>query len=350
MNIKKIFSGKIDLNPTYHGWPTVNISDSGELFVTCSGNRVGHVCPFGRVFLYRSTDFGRTWSGPDQLSNGPLDDRDAGINFAADGSLLVNYFTSILAFQPGHCRPEWQEIAKTITPDVIAAEHGFWMRRSTDGGKTWSEKYRTPVYNVFGPIRLKDGRLFFPGIVSSHMTAHVSVDPDPEQNLASAVSNDHGQTWQILAPIPAPAGYDARKCHEFHAVEAPDGRIIVQHRDHNDPKLPGCTWQTESADGGLTWSEPHKICNGFPSHLLRFGKDKLLMSYGWRYEPYGIRAMISEDSGRTWGEEIILYDKGLSGDLGYPSTVELPDGTLFTLWYENNGKIAELNYCNWTME
>ena len=98
MNIQKIFSGTIDLNQTYHGWPTVAITKTGELLAVCSGNRVAHVCPFGRTFFYRSSDGGKTWTGPEVLSKGPLDDRDAGICIAADGSVLMNYFTSTLAF------------------------------------------------------------------------------------------------------------------------------------------------------------------------------------------------------------------------------------------------------------
>ena len=343
MNIQKIFSGTIDLNPTYHGWSTVAITKTGELLAVCSGNRVAHVCPFGRTFFYRSSDGGKTWTGPEVLSKGPLDDRDAGICIAADGSVLVNYFTSTLAFQPGVCWPEWEELAKNITPEILAAEHGLWMRRSTDNGKTWSEKYRTPVNNPHGPVLLKSGRLFMPGKLQADDCSMTAMMLD---EMGVAVSDDNGVTWQLISRIPAPAGHDSANCHELHAVEAYDGRIIVQIRDETPPH--GSTWQTESKDGGLTWSEPHKICNGFPSHLIRFGGDKLLTVYGWRDEPdCGIRAMVSEDSGRTWGDELILYREGLNRDLGYPSTVEMPDGSLFTLWYENNGQTSCLNYCNW---
>ena len=90
------------------------------------------------------------------------------------------------------------------------------------------------------------------------------------------------------------------------------------------------------------------ICKGFPSHLQIFGKDKMIMTYGYRLKPYGVRARISTDSGKTWGDEIILSDDGKNGDLGYPSTVEMADGSLFTLWYENMGKKgAKLRYLNW---
>jgi hypothetical protein len=61
----------------------------------------------------------------------------------------------------------------------------------------------------------------------------------------------------------------------------------------------------------------------------------LLCSYGYRREPFGVRACVSEDQGATWKieQEIVLRDDGGSRDLGYPSSVQLADGTLVTVYY-----------------
>ena len=350
MKIEKLFSGVIALNPTYHGWPTVVRIRGEELLAVCSGNRERHVCPFGRVFLYRSADGGKTWTGPRVLSNGPLDDRDAGICVTANGWLLVNYFTSTLAlFQDDPDKPaHWIEQARALTKEQIEAEHGLWMLWSADGGHRWAEKIRIPVNSPHGPTLLKDGRLFFIGKPASdsldaqqHGTLHAP-------GIACAISGDNGRTWKLVGPVRLPAGHDPAKCHEPYAIEAPDGRIIAQIRDHNDPDQIR-TWQTESADCGLTWTEPHLICDGFPTHLLRFGGDRLLMTYGWRKKPFGIRARVSDDSARTWGEEIVISDSGLTWDIGYPSSAAMPDGSIFTLWYEFTGKVAQLKYCRWKL-
>jgi hypothetical protein len=44
---------------------------------------------------------------------------------------------------------------------------------------------------------------------------------------------------------------------------------------------------------------------------------------------------VSEDQGATWKieQEIVLRDDGGSRDLGYPSSVQLADGTLVTVYY-----------------
>jgi hypothetical protein len=42
---------------------------------------------------------------------------------------------------------------------------------------------------------------------------------------------------------------------------------------------------------------------------------------------------------------------GIDGDLGYPSTVELDDGTLLSVWYEKmkEPKVAVLRQAKWRM-
>lgn len=345
IKIQKISEGILKNFPSYHGWPTVTYTDDGRLIAVCSGNRIRHVCPYGRVWMYISEDEGKTWKGPKALSSGPLDDRDAGIIQASDKSLLINYFTSTLSiFRPNRLSRKRREIAESINLVTLRNEHGFWMRRSTDGGKTWSKKYRTPVYSPHGPTRMKDGTLFFPGQRQGSLNSGIN----STQEFCAAFSNDNGLSWQIKSVIPMPAGHDIRTLFEPHGIEAPDGSLVVQYRNHyNDLNE---TWQCESADGGKSWSEPHSVCKGFPSHLQRFGKDQVIMSYGIRTAPYGVRARISNDSCKTWSNEIVISDDGLSWDLGYPSTVEMPDGSFFTLWYEKRRlKEAKLRFCRWKL-
>lgn len=344
MDVCKIAVNSLDHVPSYHGWPTVIRTRDNRLIAVCSGNRQKHVCPYGRVWMYISEDEGKTWNGPQILSHGPLDDRDAGICEAADGTLLVNYFTSVAAYaRAKELSKQWAETAENISLKTFIEEHGFWMRRSTDGGKTWGEKFRTPVYSPHGPVLMKDGRLFFAGQKFGSPCGEMAALPE----FCAAFSSDNGASWEIFSSIPFPEGQNPRKICELHGIEAPDGTLIVQYRNHNCSS-PGETWQTESVDGGKSWSKPRFICNGYPTYLQIFGGDKVIMTYSYRAVPCGIRARVSEDSGRTWGDEIILYDgAGEKWDLGYPSTAEMADGSLFTLWYENPDKEAKLHTLHW---
>jgi hypothetical protein len=81
--------------------------------------------------------------------------------------------------------------------------------------------------------------------------------------------------------------------------------------------------------------------------LVLHSLGKLLMTYGYRRPPWGIRACLSNDQGKTWDldNEIILRMDGgtpegqarkvIDADLGYPVSVELADGSVFTVYYHN---------------
>ena len=362
----KIFETKvISWQPEfYHGWPTVARRQNGELWVSWSGGRESHVCPFGQVHAMTSRDNGATWTWPRVLLDTATDDRDSGVLETAKGSLIVSTFTS-LAYEdhfkksstfaehtdkgwisktmPQEQFVKWKAAHERLNDEERKAELGAWVIRSTDGGKSWSTRIPTIVNSPHGPIQLKDGRLLYAG--KQLWTA--------DRKIGVAESKDDGQTWQWLAEIPTRKGdKEPNAYHELHAVEAADGTLIAQIRNHNDANK-GETLQTESKDGCKTWSEPHSIgVWGLPSHLLRLRDGRLLMTYGHRRKPYGNQARISSDNGQTWGEAMIISGDGIGGDLGYPSTVELADGTLLSVWYETmkDPKLAVLRQATWRIE
>lgn len=340
----------------YHGWPTVARRSNGELLVSCSGGREGHVCPFGRVELIRSSDNGATWSDAQVLWDGPIDDRDSGVLETAKGTLLVTMFTSLAyegmltaaqKLKPGDKKawPEarlkrWLEIRDRLSADERKAQLGEWMLRSTDGGKTWSKPYDTLINSPHGPVQLADGRLLYAGR-ELWRGSRVGV----------CESTDDGQTWKWLAELPIRPGDVAKQYHELHVVEARSGRLVLQVRNHNKANG-GETLQSESTDGGKTWTMPHPIgVWGLPSHLLRLRDGRLLMTYGHRRAPLGNQARVSDDEGKTWSEALLVSDDGTSGDLGYPSTVQLADDSLLSVWYESmaGSPFAVLRQATWKL-
>ena len=60
----------------YAAWPSVTRDADGTLVAAFSGNRIMHVCPYGKVLLVKSRDEGKTWSAPIIAVDTPLDDRD----------------------------------------------------------------------------------------------------------------------------------------------------------------------------------------------------------------------------------------------------------------------------------
>ena len=322
----------------YHGWPTLTRRKNGELWVVWSGGRAGHICPFGQVCAMTSKDDGITWTRARVLHDGPLDDRDSGVVETVKGTLLVTTFTS-LAYEPSLAKAAqlgtwpaeklalWQATRDFLTPAQRQAGLGEWVLRSTDGGSTWSAPLPTVVNSPHGPIQLQDGRLLYAG---------KKLWSD-RNRIGICESRDDGLTWQWLADIPARLGDAAGPSyHELHAVEATDGTLIAHIRSENAGPHHGETLQSESSDGGRTWTQSHSIgVWGLPSHLMRLGDGRLLMTYGHRRPPFGNQARLSTDHGKSWSAPIRLSDDGNSGDIGYPSTIQLPNRTLLTVWYES---------------
>jgi len=342
----------------YHGWPTLARRKNGQLLLVCSGGREAHVCPFGRVELMRSDDGGQHWGWPRVVMDSAIDDRDAGVLQTAKGSILVTTFTS-LAYESILTRAEkvepggsgawpeeklrrWQAAHRRTNAEQRQRALGVWMIRSTDDGVTWSGRYDCLVDSPHGPIQLSDGRLLYAGKELWQ----------GEHRIGVCESADDGQTWRWLATIPTRPGDNHQNYHELHAVETADDRLVCQIRNHNQANHRE-TLQTESSDGGKTWSQPHAIgVWGLPSHLMRLQDDRLLMTYGHRRAPLGNQARVSKDHGRTWSEAIAVSGDGTSGDLGYPTTVQLDDRSLVTVWYERMkaSPMAVLRQARWTLE
>ncbi len=333
----------------YHGWPTVARSANGILRVAYSGGRDYHICPFGRLEMITSQDGGTTWTRPRVLEDSAIDDRDAGIMETSQGTLLATMFTSF-AYQIHMNAPErllnktfgaetpemlqrWKDMDAVTTQEQKNTAKGYWMLRSTDGGINWSRAYRVLGYSPHGPINLLDGRLFYAA-------------SNGKQALA-LVSSDDGLTWERISDMDLRPG-------EMHAVQAANGDIVVQVRDKVvvAGRKEQNTSQIISTDGGKSWSDKRKIALGYPPHLIRLEDNTLLMTYGWRKAPYGIRGRFSSDNGESWSGEFIITDDAASWDLGYPTTVELQNGTLLTVWYEapKDSRKAVLRQARWKLQ
>lgn len=325
----------------YHGWSTITRLKSGRIMLVYSGGRQAHVCPFGRVEQMHSDNNGISWTYPRTLYDGPIDDRDSGILETSNGSLLVSWFTS-LAYEKNLDKrdPSWQAIHNRLTKEQREAELGQWIIRSTDGGQTWSKRINSLVNSPHGPIQLQNGDLLYPG--KSLWTGG---------KVGVSISKDDGQTWQWHSDIPVRKNDYADDYHELHGIQTQSGKIIVQIRNHNTADARE-TLQCQSTDNGKTWTTPHSIgVWGLPSHLIQLNDGRLLMSYGYRRKPYGNQARISEDEGKTWSTPITISADGISGDLGYPSTVQLAYDSLLTVWYEKmrGSNHAQLRQAIWTL-
>lgn len=333
----------------YFGWPSVARLDDGTLVAVASGMRHGHVDPFGRTTLHVSRDDGRTWSSPRVITDTPLDDRDAGVTALGQNGLLVSWFTSDTAsyFPPerrAEFSPEFRGLIEAglvwQTEATLSRWLGSWVRGSQDGGQTWDEPVRLPVTAPHGPIRLRDGGILYLGKVYGENMREFT---EGAGDIAAMRSDDGGATWAMLGSVPFYPGTVRENYHEPHVVELPSGKLLgairVEQYGNEHLTTAGVTtfsiMMTESTDGGFTWTTAQPLnFHGSPPHLLRHSSGTLVMSYGYRQEPYGERVALSHDHGKTWQHDYILRDDAPDWDLGYPASVETTDGSILTVYYQ----------------
>ncbi len=240
------------------------------------------------------------------------------------------------------------------TDDRVNALLGSWLMLSEDRGATWGAPTRVPVSTPHGPVLLKSGDLLYLGKLYGKWSDML------DAGITAARSRDGGHTWEVLGQVPAFPGTDSSNYHEPHVIELPSGRLIgvIRIEDSGrartgDAGVPSFSlMQTESDDGGRTWTTARPLgFHGSPPHLLRHSSGVLVCSYGYRQSPCGQRVAFSRDDGATWEHDWIVRDDGPDGDLGYPSTVELADGSLFTVCYQKAaaGEKCSLLWSRWRL-
>lgn len=177
------------------------------------------------------------------------------------------------------------------------------MKRSDDGGLTWSERLPTPtswatsqevpiVYQVDDPQGRKR-LVLFSGLYPIRM----------------AVSEDEGRTWSELKAIGEFGGIVAMS----DLVRLEDGRWLAMFHDDGrffraDGKATGVftLYQTLSGDGGLTWSESEIVVRRADVHLCEPGMirspagDQIAVLLRENSRRRNSFAIFSEDEGKTW--------------------------------------------------
>ncbi|MDR3676374.1 MAG: sialidase family protein [Acidobacteriota bacterium] len=292
-------------------FPVLTELDNKDLVaVVRGGDR--HMGVKGRLDWVRSTDGGKTWTLK-TLAEGPMDHRNPAMGQLKDGSVLVAY-----------------EIDRSYGPNGESLKDrltdGIYTLRSNDHGNTWKGPFKSPLPmetcpSPFGKIvQLPDGTALM-NVYSLKITPGAS----PVSITQVYRSKDGGSTWGDPSVI-------AENYNETDLLVLPDGRILAMLRSNVGQHLD----VSFSADKGRTWSPPHQVTHNMehPANVILLKDGRLLLCYGERNRPFGVRAMLSRDLGQTWGPDVIILAADAQRlDCGYPSSVEVAPGKIVTLYY-----------------
>ncbi|MBR3837060.1 MAG: exo-alpha-sialidase [Clostridia bacterium] len=330
----------------YQAWPTLTRGEDGTLYVGASGHRRNHICPFGTDVMYVSCDEGESWTCPIIINDTWLDNRDAGMLAWGDGNLLLSWACHPpkqfeLWEEPAKTKPHYdvlsplslgmRELWKTLPEEEVQA--GSFTRISRDGGKTWSPNRSAPVSSPHGPCRLEDGTLLY---IGSYMGENNNYANNDAGRIRLYESHDDGETWTLRSVMPMPEGADEMLCYEPHAAVLQDGTLMAAVRyhwakGHGNRKM----FINFSHDQGKTWGESRFLdVWGCPPHILQHSSGAIVLAYSKRLDVMGQYVIVSRDGGKTWSEETLISAEAPDWDHGYPSSVELPNGDIFTVFYQ----------------
>lgn len=202
---------------------------------------------------------------------------------------------------------------------------------STNRCRAWQGPFRFAVAGVDKIAARTD--LIVLGQRDALMFASAAKANDKEGRTFCARTVDGGLTWKLVSFIgPEPEGFTIMPA----TVRLKNGALLTAIRHAEKSRAVIDVYRSD--DLGARWKflgAATGNIGGNPPTLTQLADGRLVLAYGYRLKPFGIRARTSADDGNTWSDEIVLRKDGLTGDLGYPRTVVRADGKLVTAYYFN---------------
>lgn len=330
----------------YSSFPSIVQRRNGELLVAFrrapERRRLGeknttHTDPNSYLVMVRSRDNAKTWSPePELIYAHPFGgSQDPCMIQLRDGTLVCSSYGWALL---NH------DYASQMDDSLRHGDFVFlggWLLRSRDAGRTWQGPILPPhvgadnTPDIFGqPVHAynrgamcegRDGRLYWV------TAANTAVKPRrTETHLL--VSSDQGLNWEYSSLVAADPKITF---NESSLYETPKGDLVAFMRtaDFNDH-----TVIARSTDHGKSfhpWQDAG--WQGHPHYALRLPDKRVLLVYGYRHAPYGIRARILDEECTDFAAtpEFILRDDGGNGDLGYPWASLLTKNRALVVYYFN---------------
>ncbi|NQU11211.1 exo-alpha-sialidase [bacterium] len=321
-------------HPTKHYHPaSITVMADDEVVVTAR-EALDHLARDGRMILVRSRDGGRTW-GPVELmfDLGGADHRSSPIVELPNGDWVTTDYRAGAEYTDG------------LFAEPKIKQPTLWGAWSTDRGRSW--KFSANPLTVPGAaspyaeaerhlIRLPSGRL----LVAANYHARLPTPAQRNYVLAVFASDDNGRRWELLARLPD----NPHIIGEPTLLRTRRGEIVLLARTHliDGPRWTesGGVFQSVSGDDGRIWSayrDTGMSSMGSPAHLLQLQDGRVLCTHASRHYPGSIYVTVSRDDCQSWETDRtrIVANDLQNDDSCYPTSGQLADGTLITVWYAN---------------
>lgn len=330
----------------YSAFPSIVRRPDGELLVAfrrAPDRRrfgepgVSHTDANSYLVAVRSKDGGKTWDkGPQLIHAHPFGgSQDPCMVQLRDGSIVcASYAWTLL-------RPDdFSKLKQPFSRNDNFVFLGGYLVHSADGGRSWHGPVVPPPckgevqHDVFGnPVPAYNRGAMCEGADGKLYWAVASNDAGSQRRSAVhlMVSPDKGRMWTYSCVI---ARDDKAGFNETSLYQTPKGDLVAFVRTEN---LDDHTVVARSTDGGKSFKWESAGFKGHPHHAIRLPDNRVLLAYGYRHAPFGIRARVlnAECSDAATAAEIVLRNDGGNGDIGYPWATMVSDKQALVVYYFN---------------
>jgi hypothetical protein len=298
---------------------------------------VSHTDPNSYLMLVRSHDGGRNWTRePELIYAHPFGgSQDPCMVQLRDGTILCTSY-AWAPLQAG----TFGKLRQPVARHGNFAFLGGFILRSTDGARSWGQPIIPPPcrgevnHDIFGNVipaynrgamcEGKDGRLFW-------VVAATTTNTPNRTGTHVLVSRDKGRNWEYSCPVAQATNITF---NETSIYETPKRDLVafIRTEGFNDH-----TVIARSIDGGKSFEWRDAGFQGHPHYALKLPDNRVLLVYGYRHAPFGIRACVldAECTNANNSEEIVLRDDGGNGDLGYPWATMVTKNRVLVVYYFN---------------
>ncbi|MEZ6052176.1 MAG: sialidase family protein [Planctomycetaceae bacterium] len=227
---------------------------------------------------------------------------------------------------------------------------GSRLYYSDDRGHEWKGPFQVPNFGQPGVMARSD--YIVNGKHDCHVFLTCSKADKTEGRVFCGRTTDGGLNWEFLSFVgPEPHGFSIMPS----TVRVSPEHLVMTTRRREGIGEDKHRWidAWESLDNGLNWQSlgnaVDDVGEGNPPSMIKLQDGRLCVTYGDRKAPFEMLAKFSSDEGQSWSEPFVLITDTGGRDLGYPRTLQRPDGKIVTLYYfyPNDSPYRRINATIW---